>query len=215
MTKELQAVFIDWNGTLSTSKFWGHLEEQNPEVFSIIQTTLFQGNMSPYLDPWMRGVHDSEAVIAQLAKATGLTERMLYYEFIHAAKTMQLVSHDVLDQVAKLRQQGIKVVIATDNMDSFNRWTAPILQLNEHFDAILNSHSLRARKKDFDLAGDSKFFGRYLRQMNIDPRQTVIIDDTEDKGGVLLQYGMDYRKIEFGIGLVPELERILHDTQST
>lgn len=62
-------------------------------------------------------------------------------------------------------------------MDTFVRWTVPALNLAQHFDAILDSYSLRALKRDKDELGQSKFFGKLLSKNRIDPTSTVLIDD--------------------------------------
>lgn len=206
-----KAVFIDWNGTLSTSKFWGHLEDPShpkSNYYTKLQSALFEGPMRELLVPWMRGELTSEDVVTKLSIVTELPYAELFEEFVFSCKTMQLVSPEVLDLVRHLRAKGIKVVIATDNMDSFNRWTVPELELTQHFDEILNSYDLAALKKDFDEKGNSLFFSQFLARNNLTPNQVVIIDDGDDKG-LLSGMGIDYRRIEFGVGLVNELKKIV------
>lgn len=208
MNKEIKAVFIDWNGTLSSSKFFEDLENSQPEVYSGIQETLFGGELTHLLNPWMMGEIETEEVIHQLGNQLGINQEELLDHFIRSCRNMIIVN-SALDLIHQIRQKGVQVVIATDNMDSFNRWTIPSLKLTEHFDAILNSATLNTRKKDINDDGVSLFFEEYLMLNGFKPEETVLIDDSEDKGGTLSAYGINYRKINFGEGLEEELKDIL------
>ena len=211
--KKFEAVFIDWNGTLSTHRFWEHLSDPthpHHEIFLQAEDILFGGSEFNHIfRPWMTGELTTEEVLYQFSKATGLSYNILLSELETSCKIMQLVSPEVDELVQQIRQEGTKVVIATDNMDTFNRWTIPALQLNETFDAILNSYDLKALKKDPPIDGVSPFFGRFLNEQAINPANTIIIDDSEDKGNMIQSYGIKYKRVEFGMGLIPTLEEIL------
>ncbi|MAG59732.1 hypothetical protein CMO96_03005 [Candidatus Woesebacteria bacterium] len=120
---------------------------------------------------------------------------------------MKLVSEEIPTLVKKLRGKKVKVVIATDNMDSFTRWTAPALNLKPIFDEILSSHELKVTKSAFGKNGESLFFKDYFRKNNIKPQETVLIDDGEDKENRLGRLGIDYRRIK-ALGLVAALKRL-------
>lgn len=206
-----KAIFIDWNGTLSPSKFWGHLEHLNhPDnaLFTKIESSLF-GNLSPLLKPWMKGELTSEIVIQKIAEDSKLPYDRVLEEFIISCQKMQFVSDNVLNLIKVIRDKNVKVVIATDNMDSFSRWTVPALLLNTHFDDILDSHTLKAMKGDMDDSGKSLFFDDFITRNGILPGESVLIDDSEDKEGRIGNIGIEYRKIEPVVGLVPELEQII------
>lgn len=194
-------IFIDWDGTMSVSKFWGKLEDQ--DLYYQIQKFLFVNNKD-ILSNWVKGSLTLEEVLTKIFDGTGIDEELLLSELKRSCEEMDLVSPEVLELVGKVRNRGIKVLIATDNMDTFERWTVPSLRLNEHFDGILNSFYLQAFKRDGD-----KFFGNFLRSNGINPKDCLIIDDSENNKDPLANYGLDYRKIERGIGLVPELNKIL------
>ncbi|OGM33472.1 hypothetical protein A2803_04730 [Candidatus Woesebacteria bacterium RIFCSPHIGHO2_01_FULL_44_21] len=156
----------------------------------------------------MIGDFDSETVIKHLANKLDYPFSKLFGEFIKSCENM-LIDPEVLSLVGKIRAKKIKVVVATDNMDSFDRWTSSSLNLKNHFDALLNSYNIKARKNDFDENGNSLFFGDYLSTHKLSPSETILIDDSEDKENLLSNYGVNCRKIEYGTGLKEELRNIL------
>ncbi|MGI8486271.1 MAG: hypothetical protein ACR2OU_18680 [Thermomicrobiales bacterium] len=89
---------------------------------------------------------------------------------------MRLVSEDVLPQFAMLGARGVCVRIATDNVDSFTRWTVPALGLDRHDDVILNSAELGVMKGDRRQDGSSEFFSNFLHVRGFAPGTTVILD---------------------------------------
>ncbi len=204
-----KTVFIDWNGTLSDSKFWGHLEDKtHPKhhIFEKIEDSLF-GSLKHLIKPWMRGEQTSEQIVHQIAKVADLNKEELISEFIESCKSMKLVSDRIFEITKQLQSQGVKVVVATDNMDSFTRWTIPALKLETMFDNILNSYDLGVLKGDFDDKGESLFFNWYLADHELSPTECVLIDDSEDKDGKIQGYGINYRKIKDS----SELESVLGD----
>ncbi len=200
---KVEGVFIDWDGTSCVDKFWGHLEGQN--LYSKIQQFLFTENKNLVID-WMIGKVNVNEVVLRIAQGTQLDSGLLYRELKKSCKEMKLVSPEILELARMIRLNGVQVAIATDNMDTFTKWTAPALGLQDHFDGILNSYELGVSKRK-----GSPFFGIFLEQNGVDPKNCVIIDDSEDRDNVLAKYGFDYRKIERGIGLVPELRNILEN----
>jgi FMN phosphatase YigB (HAD superfamily) len=82
-----------------------------------------------------------------------------------------------VDSLQAIREQGIKVVLATDNMDAFCRWTVPAMHLGGIFDAILDSASLGVLKDDL-VGGRSPFFGPWLSDQRIAPSEAVLVDDS-------------------------------------
>lgn len=209
--KKYKIVFIDWNGVLSGSKFWWHLEDKKhpkSELFEKIETSLY-GNLRHLLKPWMRGELKTEDVIKTTADEGGLDYDEVLQEFIHSCKTMQFVSEDVPSYINELRSNNVKVVIATDNMDSFSRWTVPALKLHELFDGYINSYDIKAMKGDFNEKGKSLFFYNYLKKYDLKSGEAVLIDDSEDKEGKINASGIDYEEVEPINGLVPALKNIL------
>jgi FMN phosphatase YigB (HAD superfamily) len=172
----VKVVFIDWDQTLSTSRFWGQWETSRPQLYELIQKHLF-GSGSTAPQAWMRGQVNAEQVIKQLALATGIEEETLLGELKRSCQAMELIDPSVKQTITTLRSQGINVVIATDNMDTFPRWTVPALGLADVVDGILDSHTLGVLKKDTDTKGKSRFFQPYLSRQGVEPREAVLFDD--------------------------------------
>jgi hypothetical protein len=102
------------------------------------------------------------------------------------------------------------VVIATDNMDTFHRWTVPGLRLHTLFDDVLNSWQLRALKEDVGQDGRSLFFANYLRAHGIGRGESLLLDDCDERSAkTIRQYGVDCQHIEPGKGLAPALRELL------
>lgn len=207
-----KVVFIDWNGTISGSKFWWHLEDKtHPKnyLFEKIESALF-GSLKHLIKPWMRGEIKSEEVLKRVAGDANLNFQEVMDEFVHSCQTMQLYSGDLFDHIQRLREKGIKVIIATDNMDSFSRWTTPALELSDKFDEIINSADIKALKGDFDENGSSLFFKKYIEKYQLNPGEAVLIDDSEDKEDRIGKTGITYLRIEPVVGLIPALKSLLN-----
>lgn len=201
-------VFLDWSGTLSKSKFWGHLEVSDSDLFIKLENNLFKKNID-LLKPWMRGETTSEDIIRQISDETHLKYKNIFEEFIKGCKQMRFVDSKIPFLVKQLQKKGTKVYVATDNMDSFDRWTVPAMKLDELFDGIINSFPIKALKHDFNEGGKSLFFDSILFKEGVNPDETVLIDDSEDKENKLTNYGINYRRISEKRTLLYELDDLI------
>ena len=78
--KQYATIFLDWNKTLSHSKFWGHWQEINHphnHIFKNIQSTLF-GISSERINDWMRGKYTTEQIIDYVSKQTHQNYHLLW-----------------------------------------------------------------------------------------------------------------------------------------
>lgn len=207
-TRKPKIVFIDWSGTLSKSKFWGHLEASDNESFKKIEDNLFKKNID-LIKPWMKGEMTSEDVIKRISNETGLNYQKVFEEFVKGCELMEFVDSRVPGLIKKLRKNGIKVYVASNNMDSFDRWTVPAMELTKLFDGIINSFSIKALKHDFTDNGISLFFDETLTKEGAKARETILIDDSEDKENKLTSYGIGYHWISDQKTLVDELTGLL------
>jgi FMN phosphatase YigB (HAD superfamily) len=94
-----------------------------------------------------------------------------------------------IDTVRAIRRSGVLVALATDNMDTFTRWTVPALGLGTLFDAILDSASLGTLKDDLT-DGQSRFFGPWLSANGIAPAEAVLVDDSPPRSAVAVGLGV-------------------------
>jgi len=85
-------------------------------------------------------------------------------------------------------------VIATDNMDTFERFTVPSMRLKDIFDDFLISHSLRVLKGDVQ-ENSIPFFDGYLNKNNLIYMETVLLDDCADYTGAYDRLGLQIIQI--------------------
>jgi FMN phosphatase YigB (HAD superfamily) len=124
---------------------------------------------------------------------------------------MKLISDEVHNLILGIKAKGIRVAIATNNTDSFTRWTVPSLGLDVLFDNVLNSFDLGGLKWDVGDKGQSIFFACFLQQYGIDSGESMLIDDNAGtkEHAITRSFGIQYRQIATGTGLVPELKTLL------
>lgn len=191
MKKKHKVIFIDWHDTLSADRFWHQWEDTRPERSRLIQDNFF-GNDKETTVKWMRGGLDAEDVTTILSERTSIPVDELNAELRASSERLRLIDESVLNLIATIRKTGTKAVIATDNMDTFPRWTVPALELDRHFDDILDSHTLKTLKGDPSENGGSLFFHDYLAREGIEPKQAVLFDDN---GAFAPGFGIEYRQV--------------------
>lgn len=211
-SKNIKAVFIDWNGTLSPTNFWSHLEksekQSDRDLFKLWADTMFV-NHKDKIVPWMKGEYTSEDLLSLVSKETNTDFETLLKEFIIGCECMEYSSPNIPNLIKNLRDKSVVVAVATNNMDSFTRWTVPYMKLNTLFDEILNSFYLKAMKHDLDQSGQPLFFKDFFNKYNIKPTNCIFIDDGEDKMSVISNLGIDYRRVNASNTLEQELQNIL------
>ncbi|MGN6483282.1 MAG: HAD family hydrolase, partial [Thermomicrobiales bacterium] len=160
-------ILLDWYRTLSHSRFWDHWATAGDaslhDAAGRLSRALFATSEHRLVGHWMRGEMAAEDVIAVVAPMAGIDPDLALDGLAEHCASMPMVSAEVLPRVAQLRASGVRVGIATGNMDTFSRWTVPALGLDAVFDPILNSAELGALKADpLDAADGSPFFGAFL-----------------------------------------------------
>jgi len=204
--KPLKVIFIDWDGTLSKSRFWQHWLSKDPQSYNKIQQTLFTRN-ERMLQDWMRGYVSVERIVNKIAYMTGIDYQYLISELEESCKSMTLTYPRVLDIIKEKQDDGVKVVIATDNMDTFERWTVPSLKLDKHFAGILSSPKRGALKADVTEDGTSLFFDQYLTQNSIKPNESLLIDD-RNISKVTEKWGMGFIQVTPLFSIIDALELV-------
>ncbi len=187
--QKYKVVFVDWFQTLSPTKFWWQSEHTQ------FETILF-GKLGHMVVPWMRGEYTLEEVAKALNLFTEIDEKMIVSELKESCETMKLFSSNMPNLIKDIRNMGVKVVIATDNMDCFTRWTIKALKINSWVDEVLDSYTLKALKKDTDETGKSKFFADFLKRNELKPGECLLIDDMQDKNLIIAKSGIDLWKVD-------------------
>lgn len=208
--RKYKTIFFDWNGTLSMSLFWDQwkdLAHPRHEWHAPLSRYLLGENMWAVME-WMRGKVVAEDIARLLGDRFGYSSEIIFQDLKESCESMRLVSDEVLPLVQKLRRSGVKCVIATDNMDTFTRFTVPALRLSEHFDGVLNSFEMGMLK--FDTEGDSiPFFHEYLEKNNLNYKDVALIDDCIDKSGTYEKRGFDILQVFSPDDFVGKLKRLV------
>jgi hypothetical protein len=110
----VRVVFVDWANTLSTSLFW----QQRPGCrLSVADSARVEGyvfSRAELVRQWMLGTVASEGVCASAAGSLGLAAADLLADLEHSFRSMEFDDPASVDTLRAIREQGTKVVLATD-----------------------------------------------------------------------------------------------------
>ncbi len=193
-----KVVFLDWNGTLSDSFFWEHMRRSKDEdirkLYDLWDKALFR-KPKEYIQDWMRGNKTMEDVLQEISKETDTQYDCIVKEFVKGCQSMTFVSDELPKIIKGLRNKGYYVVIATNNMDCFTKWTVPSMRLHDLFDDILNSFYLKGLKHDVR-NGKSVFFAEFFSNYDVLPKDCIFLDDSVDRNEYIAGLGIKYVQIE-------------------
>ncbi len=165
-----QNIFIDFDGTICFDYFWRSSPEKIKET---IVKFLFQNN-TYLLEDWMRGQKSSEDINKIISTECNLDYNMLWDYFVKDCENMY-VAEDVLSAISSCRKNNT-VILITDNMDSFNRFTKDKLKLKEYFDYIFNSCDYGLLKDDLIPKG---LFKKVIDIHNFDIKRSILLDNSQ------------------------------------
>lgn len=208
-----KVIFIDWNKTLSYSLFWEHLQDTghpSHKHLAPIEQWLFVDNRD-VIAPWMRGELSADDITERMGREIGVESSLIRDELRHSCERMQYSIDNLKDIVANIRKRGIKVVIATDNMDTFTRYTVPAMNLNDIFDGILNSYDMGCLKDDDAPSDKILFFDEYLKENGWAYGDAVLLDDSPDTSGKYAKLGFDRVLIDSPEKLRVTLENLAYE----
>ena len=182
----ITAVFFDFDGVLCTDRFYSTLEQEYPLELDWIGNHIFSGEK--YCDEWMRGElnwHDINKIICD---ATAMPPGLLDELFLTSVRRMTV--NPILIQYAEaLKQKGIKIALATSNMDIFNEITVPEKHLDNTFPVIVNSYDYKLMKHD----ENGRLFDIALRRLGLHSYEGVLlIDDTLTYGNIFKEKGGEF-----------------------
>lgn len=171
--KDCQTIIFDFDGVLSCDKFYEpELIEQFPEVYKWIQTNIFGSNNRLVTD-WMRGKLASEDIHKVMAMNIDINHEVLN-EILEQSVVEMRIDIRVKNLAWRLKQEGYKLSLVTDNMDVFSRITVKNHKLNELFDVIVNSADYGYLKNDFG----GKLFDIALAKIGSTIEKSLLIDDS-------------------------------------
>ena len=165
-----KTLFIDFDGTICFDLFWRSLDSK---IKQKITDFLFVSNQE-LINRWMMGSYNSEEIHSKLSDALEVDYEYVWDVFIKDCKEMTIRARTI-DLLQEARQT-YRTVLITDNMDCFDRFTAPSLDLYNYFDCIENSYNYGMLKSE----QGGGFFKKvlHLRQINIE--DAILIDNSND-----------------------------------
>ena len=205
MKQQYKVIFIDWDGTLSNSRFWERW--LGTDKYDLIQKELFVDGIE-YIRLWMTGLLTYSKVLRFVESKTGIAYDELASELEYSARHMKFIDNEVTNLIHKLRGNGVKLVLATDNMDTFRLWSVPALGLETLFDEVLTSDTRGSLKSEIYSDGTSKFFSQYLTRNNVQSGESVLIDNSLDIR-VVENFGIDFLHVDETTSLAEHLRTLL------
>ena len=175
-------IFIDWYQTISWSKFWDGWRDESHALhqqFSTAQAWLFK-EQRELVNAWMRGQETSQTVCSLLAKQSGISYTTLLSE-LEDSCTKTVMTPGVIEEIQRLRTLDTPVLLITDNMDAFARWTIPALGLQNLFDEIFSSHQTGLLKDERNAQGEPTLFAQILARRQLGWSGALLIDDCADR----------------------------------
>lgn len=169
-------LLIDFYRTLCHDKFWRSLGN---ELRDKIEHYIFGVN-GVMANEWMQGRFTSEEINRKVAAEFTLDFEELWSKFVSDCTRMHIEQSN-LDALQDLRKK-YSVVLVSDNMDSFIRFTIPALGLGNYFDEIVDSYSQKELK-------GRELFKRLITTYKTDIAQAVLIDDSRKLCAVFTEMG--------------------------
>ncbi len=195
---KISAVFFDYDGVLSTGRFYSIANNPHPQVREFVDEVIFKGEHK-YADRWMRGELTHKDINKIVAEGTGIPFETI--EELLCESVRQFPINDELIEFAReLHAKGIDIALVTDNMDIFTEVTVPFGGFDKIFPVIVNSSDHKAMKED----QEHSLFDVAREQLGLPSFENVLLIDNsanacakfESMGGQVHRFvGMDEFRI--------------------
>lgn len=203
----IKTIFLDWNGTICNNVFWEQLNSENTkELFDKITKSLFVNN-GRLINPWMKNEINMNDIINIVCDETKINKRFLKEQLIYSSINMNFINLEIPNIIKLIQEKGIKVVLASDNMDIF-RYTITNLKLDLLFDDILLSNEIGFLKTEWN-GNNSLFFENYIKRKELNANECVLIDDSKDLINMCQDVRMQNIKINDCKNTINELKRFI------
>ena len=184
-----KTIFVDWYTTLSVTHYWEHLKFSDLRAYE--QFSAFLMTNRELFNHWMRGQYATNLVAKQIATQTGYDAEFVRRELEKSCEILEIAKPELITELRRLRSDGHRVVLATDNILDFSRITVGAQGLDTIFDHILNSAEVGSLKTD----REKDFFGPYLAQHGLDISQALLIDDSPQVEAVFANHPLRHIKV--------------------
>jgi len=172
-------LFCDFDGVLCYDRYWRSLPSDKHRK---LQEIFFQ-NDTMLVNDWMRGKYSAEEINQIVSEKIEVPFDELWKIFVDDCQTMQ-VSKEVLEKLHHLRSQ-YTVILITGNMDSFSRFTCPVLKLTDYFDYISNSYHEGLHKTD----NHGELFLKYTNKYGVAIKDCILFDDSVKVNNIFNELG--------------------------
>ncbi|MEP7103256.1 MAG: hypothetical protein ABI721_00930 [Candidatus Dojkabacteria bacterium] len=169
-------LFIDFNGVISYNNFWNSIYSEAHELFprrKEINDFVFIESKD-FVKEWMVGKHTSEEAHDLLKDKFGIDKEYLFQIFQKDAIDLD-VSALIMGKLKRLKAK-YKLILITDNMDTFSRFTLPNNPiLSEVFDGIFISYNTGKLKK----TDSGRIFKEIAQIFDGGLDKSIFIDDSK------------------------------------
>jgi len=168
----IKAIISDFDGVLSTSKFYNGLD---PELSVQIQNFLFSNKGYFLTKSWMHGEISFEELHLILGKKFNIASELLNQTLVQDVKDFE-INWDLIHLLNSYKDKyKIPLAILTDNMDVFDRYTVPHHKLDKYFDFIVSSSNASLQKVD----NNWQIIQGTINRFGVKNSEVLIIDDSK------------------------------------
>ncbi len=192
----MRTLFVDFDGTICFGRFWQSLPENEQEQ---VRGFLFNKDKTILIN-WMRGEYTSEEIVQLISNTTLLPYQYLWDSFVTDCSNFS-ISVEILNIIQELRQTYY-VILITGNMDSFDRFTLPALNLKIYFDYIVNSYTEKSLKTDNEGA-------TFLKYLHGNIEDSVLIEDSITSCEVFKKLGGKSLQVTTNVTALTHLQSLL------
>ncbi|MCA9014358.1 MAG: hypothetical protein KDA77_03410 [Planctomycetaceae bacterium] len=189
----IKVIFVDWHGVLSRDPFWISIlhNQCHPlhQQLSKATENLFNRQVDR-VHHWMRGELTANQIIEsfQITPGTNFPRDYLNHKLIEDCQYMR-INVALVRYLEEAKTTGIKIVLATDNMDCFNDAiqqaqqqrkcvegeTISFTSTVQLFDGILCSSERRVLKRE----NPQHFYADWLKRQSLEFSDSLLLDDLE------------------------------------
>ena len=189
----IKVIFVDWHGVLSRDPFWISILHNQwhplyPQLAEAVENLFTR--QADRVHEWMRGDLTAQQIIEsfQITQGPEFPRDYLNHKLVEDCQLMR-VNVPLVRYLEEAKSAGIKIVLATDNMDCFYDAiqqarqrqksdadkTISFVSTVQLFDEILCSSEQRVLKRE----NPQRFYAGWLKQKSFTYSDALLLDDLE------------------------------------
>lgn len=173
--KNKNILFIDFNGVISYKPFWFSLSKPDHRYhnyFISMERFLFKENRE-LIKNWMLGEYSTEQIHQIMKEKLNIPYDEILEIFINDCRNID-ISKKILEKVKELKQYYY-CILATDNMDSFSRFT---LDSNPELSNTFNEVNDSCIMKTFKSKDNGQYFKDKIFEHKAIVENCILVDDS-------------------------------------